>query len=134
MAVSKPGDGPTGLGSVTFGQLGDYQLAQTGSKIAVTGQLAKVDWPEFSSRESDRTGYYLAMLLTGDEGAYVGKTTPSGEWKASPISECADGWVVAVRNGAKSFTFQAFKNADDAAAKRDGTTYTVDLSGVTYGG
>lgn len=132
MAASAPADGPTGLGDVTFGQLGDYEVSQSGTTITATGTLNEIDWPEFSDRESDRTGYYLTLLLDGPEGSYVGKTTPSNDWKAVPVAECADGWCVAVRQGAKSFTFQAFADDDDAAAERDGTTYTVDLSCVSY--
>lgn len=132
MAASAPADGPTGLGDVTFGQLGEYDVSQSGRTIRVAGTLNEIEWPEFSSRESDRTGYYLTLLLSGDAGAYVGKTTPSNDWKAVPLAECADGWCVAVKPNAKSFTFQAFADGDDAAAKRGGTTYTVDLSGVSY--
>lgn len=132
MAASAPADGPTGLGDMAFGQLGDYEVAQDGQTIKVTGTLNEVDWPEFSSRESDRTGYYLTLLLDGPEGSYVGKTTPSNDWKAVPVADCADGWCVAVKPNAKSFTFQAFANADDAAAKENGTKHTVDLAGVAY--
>lgn len=117
---------------MTFEQLGDYEVSQSGTGITVTGVLNEVDWPEFSSRESDRTGYYLTLALDGAEGSYVGKTTPSGGWKAVPVADCADGWCVAVKPNAKSFTFQAFANAEDAAAKSNGTKHTVDLSGVTY--
>ena len=132
VAASAPADGPTGLGDMAFGQLGDYEVAQDGQTIKVTGTLNEVDWPEFSSRESDRTGYYLTLLLDGPEGSYVGKTTPSNDWKAVPVADCADGWCVAVKPNAKSFTFQAFANADDAAAKENGTKHTVDLAGVAY--
>lgn len=133
MAAAKPSGGPTGLGDVTFEQLGDVEVSQTGSTIKATGTLNKVEWPEFSSRESDRTGYYLALSLTGDDSAYVGKTTPSNDWKCVPVSECADAWVVAVKQGAKSFTFRVFPDEGSALAKEGGTVYTVDLSGVAYG-
>lgn len=132
MAASAPADGPTGLGEVSFEDLGDYEVSQNGLTITVAGTLNEVDWPEFSSRESDRTGYYLTLLLDGPEGSYVGKTTPSNDWKAVPVADCADGWCVAVKPNAKSFTFQAFANADDAAAKENGTKHTVDLAGVAY--
>lgn len=132
MTASAPADGPTGLGDVTFEQLGDYTVEQSGRTVTVKGELNEVEWPEFSSRESDRTGYYLTLVLSGTDGAYVGKTTPSNDWKSVPVSDCADGWCVAVKKDQKSFTFQAFKNAEDAAAKRDGVQYTADLSGVTY--
>ncbi len=132
MTASAPADGPTGLGDVTFEQLGDYTVEQSGRTVTVKGELNEVEWPEFSSRESDRTGYYLTLVLSGTDGAYVGKTTPSNDWKSVPVSDCADGWCVAVKKDQKSFTFQAFKSAEDAAAKRDGVQYTADLSGVTY--
>ena len=132
MTASAPADGPTGLGDVTFQQLGDYTVGQSGKTVTVKGELNEVEWPEFSSRETDRTGYYLTLLLTGTDGAYVGKTTPSNDWKSVPVSDCADGWCVAVKENQKSFTFQVFKDAEDAATKQDGVTYTVDLSGVTY--
>lgn len=132
MTASAPADGPTGLGDVTFEQLGDYTVEQSGKTVTVKGELNEVEWPEFSSRETDRTGYYLTLVLSGTEGAYVGKTTPSNDWKSVSVSDCADGWCVAVKKDQKSFTFQAFKNAEDAAAKRDGVQYTADLSGVTY--
>lgn len=132
MTASAPADGPTGLGEVSFEDLGDYEVSQNGLTITVTGTLNEVDWPEFSSRESDRTGYYLTLLLDGPEGTYVGKTTPSNDWKVVPVADCADGWCVAVKPNAKSFTFQAFANADDAAAKENGTKHTVDLAGVAY--
>lgn len=132
MTASAPADGPTGLGDVTFEQLGDYTVEQSGRTVTVKGELNEVEWPEFSSRDTDRTGYYLTLVLSGTDGAYVGKTTPSNDWKSVPVSDCADGWCVAVKKDQKSFTFQAFKNAEDAAAKRDGVQYTADLSGVTY--
>lgn len=132
MAASAPADGPTGLGEVTFGQLGDYEVSQSGTKVTVTGTLNETEWPEFSDRESDRTGYYLTLVLDGTPGSYVGKTTPSGDWKASAVADCADGWCVAVRSGQKSFTFQVFPDGDSAASKTGGTSYTVDLSGVSY--
>ena len=133
MAASAPGSGPTGLGDVTFEQLGAYTVSQKGTKITVEGDLSRVEWPESSDREQDRTGYYLTLLLEGDAGAYVGKETPSGDWKASPVSECADGWCVAVGQGSAGFSFQAFKSREDAEARRGGTDYEVDLSGVSYG-
>ena len=108
MAASAPGSGPTGLGDVTFEQLGSYSVSQDGAKITVEGELSRVEWPEFSDRESDRTGYYLTLLLSGDEGAYVGQGSPG-------------------------FSFQAFKSREDAEARRDGTAYEVDMSGVSYG-
>lgn len=132
MTASAPADGPTGLGDVTFQQLGDYTVEQSGKTVTVEGELNEVDWPEFSSRETDRTGYYLTLVLTGTDGSYVGKTTPSNDWKSVPVEDCADGWCVAVKENQKSFTFQAFKDAEDAAAKQDGVQYTVDLSSVTY--
>lgn len=134
MAASTPGGGPTGLGDMTFEQLGDYEVSQSGTKITVTGTLNRVEWPEFSSNESDRTGYYVTLALTGTDGAYVGKTTPSNVWKASPVAGCADGWCVAVKDGQKSFTFQVFPDRESADGKSGGTAYTVDLSGVSYNG
>lgn len=133
MTASAPGSGPTGLGDVSFEDLGDFEVAQSGDRISVEGTLNAVEWPEFSSRESDRTGYYVTLLLDGADGAFVGKTTPSNDWKYSAVEDCADGWVVAVREGQKSFTFQVFGSEEDAASKSNGKTYTVDLSGVSYG-
>lgn len=115
---------------MTFGELGSVEVSQNGTQVAVSGELAKTEWPEFSSREGDRTGYYLALSLSG--AGYVGKTTPSGDWKVSDLADCADAWVVAVRPGQRSFTFRTFADRAKAEARQGGEVYTVDLSGVSY--
>lgn len=131
MAASAPGSGPTGIGAKNFEDLGAYQVSSDGTTISVTGTCNNVpDWTEFSSNEADRTGYYVAMLLSGE--GYIGKTTRANQWKVSNLADCADGWIVAVAKDQKSFTFQAFASEEDAQAKRNGTQYTVDLSGVEY--
>lgn len=134
MAASSPAGGPTGIGSVDFEDLGGFVVSSSGTKITVTGTANSVpDWTEFSSAAADRTGYYVPLALEGD--GWIGKTMRTGEWKVVPLSECDSahgGLIVAVTQGQKSFTFQAFATEDDARAKRNGTTYAVDLSGVEY--
>lgn len=134
--MSTLGTGDTGLGGVTFDQLGSVSATQSGSKVKVSGTLAhKGAWPEFSSIEADQTGYYLPLALTGPDGSYMGKTTLSNQWKTIPVAECSPergGLVIAVKKGQKSFTFQTFASKADAEAKENGETVTVDLSGVTY--
>ena len=115
---------------MTFQQLGSIEVAQNGTHIDVEGELAETEWLEFSSRESDRTGYYLALTLTGT--GYVGKTTPSGDWKVSDLADCADGLIVAVKKSQRSFTFRTFADRAKAEAREGGEVYTVDLSGVSY--
>ena len=128
--------GATGLGDVTFDELGTLEMSQAGTKVTYTGTLNKVDnWTEFSSIPADLTGYYVPMVLSGPEGSYMGKTTRSGTWKVNAIADCdqdSGGLVVAVQKDQKSFTFQAFASKEDAEGKVNGTTYTVDLNGVTY--
>ena len=136
MVASTPNSGATGLGDVTYENLGSITVSTTGKTIKVAGTLNNVpDWTEFSSIQSDLTGYYVAMNLSGDTGAYIGKTTQGGTWKVNPLAACTQeqgGIVTAVQKGQKSYTFQAFANEGDALAKKNGTTYTVDLSAVTY--
>lgn len=115
---------------MTFGQLGSVDVSQNGTQVSVTGELTETEWPEFSSRESDRTGYYLPLSISGT--GYVGKTTPSGDWKVSDMADCADGWIVAVRPGQRSFTFRSFADRAKAEAREGGEVYTVDMSGVSY--
>lgn len=131
MTASAPGSGTTGLGDVSFEDLGDIEVSQSGRTIRVTGTLSKVEWPEFSSQQADLTGYYVAILLSG--AGYVGKTTRGGSWKVVDVARCSDGLVVAVEKGQKSFTFQLFASKGQAEERSGGTTYTVDLSGVEYG-
>lgn len=130
------GTGTTGLGSVTFEQLGDVTVTQKAQVITVAGTLNNIEaWPEFSSNPEDLKGYYLPLVLEGDEGAYFGKTVANGSWKTVPLSECDlahGGMIIAVAKDAEAVTFQMFASKADAEAKKDGTLYTVDLSGVTY--
>lgn len=134
MAVAAPGSGPTGLGSKNFEDLGACGFSQSGTAIKVTGTLKNAtDWTEFSSDEKDRTGWYLACKMTGDEGAYIAGTTPQGKRKVQPLAECAEGYAKALKKGQKSFTITAYPDKGKAEANTGGTKYTFDLSGVTYG-
>ncbi|OUO92080.1 hypothetical protein B5F40_01735 [Gordonibacter sp. An230] len=130
MTAGTPAGGATGIGSVTFEQLGEVSVEQNGRTVRVTGALNDVEWPEFSSEEKDRTGFYVPLTLKGT--GYVGKTTPSGAWKVSDLADCADGWIVAVSNAQKSFTFRTFADRAKAEAKQGGMVFTVDLSDVSY--
>lgn len=132
MAATAPGSGPTGIGSVTFAQLGSYTVEQAGDDVPVKGTLSHVEWPEFSSDEGDRTGYYVAMNMTGTSGAYIASYTPKNVRKVVALADCADGYIKAVNKGQKSFTFTAYPSQQKAEANEGGTKYRVDLSGVEY--
>ncbi len=132
MSVAEPSDGPTGLGSMTFQQLGDVSVTQAGDDVTVTGTLNNVEWPEFSSDEGDRTGYYLAVLLTGTEGAYVAAATPRNVRKVVALADCADGYVKALKPGQRGFTLTAYPSESAATSNVGGTRYYFDLSGVEY--
>lgn len=136
MTAGAPAGGPTGIGDKDFEDLGEFEVSASGTTFKVSGTAFYVpDWTEFSANEVDRTGYYIPLVLSGDEGAYFGKTMATNEWKVIPLSECDaahGGLVISVKKGQKSFTFQAFAGEEDATAKRNGTAYTVDLSGVSY--
>ena len=134
MVVAAPGDGPTGLGGKTFEDLGACEFSQSGETVRVTGALKRVnDWDEFSGDAADRTGWYLACKMTGDEGAYIAGTTPQGKRKVQPLADCADGFVKALKDGQKSFTVTAYPDKGKADANEGGTKYAFDLSGVAYG-
>lgn len=124
--------GETGLGSVTFEDLGSVDISTENTNIAVSGNLNKVDWPEFSSILADRLGYYVTLPLTGEKGAYIGKTTKTGNWKVLSLEACEEGWVVAIEKGTDGFYFYAFDTEEDARKKTNGTEYYVDLSEVIY--
>lgn len=130
------GTGTTGLGSVTFEELGSVTVSQSGQVITLDGTLNHVEsWPEFSSKPEDLKGYYLPLVLEGPEGSYFGKKTADGTWKTVSIADCDlahGGMVIAVAKDTPAITFQMFASQSDATAQKDGTTYTVDLSGVTY--
>ena len=132
MAATAPGSGPTGIGSVTFAQLGSYTVEQAGDDVTVEGTLNHVEWPEFSADEGDRTGYYVAMDLTGASGAYIAAYTPKNVRKVVALADCADGYIKAVNKGQESFTFTAYPSNEKAEANEGGTKYRVDLSGVEY--
>lgn len=135
MAVAAPDGGPTGLGDKTFGDLGVCEFAQNGTAVRVSGTLKEVpDWTEFSDDAADRTGWYLACKMTGDEGAYIATGTPQGRRKVQPLADCADGFVKALKKGQKSFTVTAFSDKGGADANEGGTAYRFDLSDVAYGG
>lgn len=134
MTAGKPAGGPTGIGSVTYEQLGTIsEVSQSGTSITVKGSLKEVAaWPEVAESETNRTKWYLPLALTGK--GFVGKTLPdSSTWEVKDVSTLGKGWVVPVTKGQKSFTFKLFASKGDADAKRGGTQYTVNLSGVTYG-
>lgn len=132
VAATAPGSGPTGIGSVTFSQLGSYTVEQVGDDVTVRGTLNHVEWPEFSSDEGERTGYYVAMDMTGTSGAYIAAYTPNNVRKVVALADCADGYIKAVNKGQKSFTFTAYPSQQKAEANEGGTKYRVDLSGVEY--
>ncbi len=111
--------------------MGAFEVSQSGRTIHVSGSANNVEWPEFSSIPSDLTGYYIPLKLSGK--GFIGKTMKNGTWKVIDVADCSDAWVVAVDKGQKSFTFQLFSTKENAEAKTDGVTYTVDLSGVNYG-
>lgn len=115
---------------MTFEQLGRVSVEQNGRTVRVAGVLNGVEWPEFSSEDKDRTGFYVPLTLAGT--GYVGKTTPSGAWKVSDLADCDDGWIVAVSDSQKSFTFRTFADRAKAEAKQGGMVYTMDLSDVSY--
>lgn len=120
------------MGDKTFADLGTTQVKSDGTTITVTGTINHVaSWPEFSSIPEDLTGYYVAMFLTGN--GYIGKTTKNGTWKVVPVSQCNDGWIVAVDKGTKSFEFDVFETEEAAEGKTGGEHWTVNLAGVTYG-
>lgn len=119
---------------MTFAQLGTYTVEQAGDDISVKGTVNKVEWPEFSSDEADRTGWYVAMNLAGTSGAYIASYTPKNVRKVIALADCADGFIKAVNEGQKSFTFTAYPDKGKADANEGGTKYRVDLSGVEYAG
>lgn len=130
------GTGTTGLGSVTFEELGNVTVSQSGQVITLDGTLNHIEsWPEFSSKPEDLKGYYLPLVLEGPDGSYFGKKTADGTWKTVSIADCDlahGGMVIAVAKDTPAITFQMFASQSDATAQKDGTVYTVDLSGVTY--
>lgn len=132
VAATAPGSGPTGIGSVTFAQLGSYTVEQAGDDITVKGTVNNVEWPEFSSDEGERTGYYVAMNMTGTSGAYIAAYTPKNVRKVVALADCEDGYIKAVNKGQKSFTFTAYPSQQKAEDNEGGTKYRVDLSGVEY--
>ena len=132
MAATEPGSGPTGLGDVTFEQLGSVEVSQAGDDVTVRGTLNRVEWPEFSADEGDRTGYYLALRLTGTEGAYIAAYTPRNVRKVTALADSADGFVKALNEGQRSFTLTAYPSKEAAEANEGGTRYYFDLSGVEY--
>ena len=136
VTAAAPEAGATGLGSVDFADLGTFDISNSGTTITVTGTVEHIeDWPEFSSIPADLTGYYIPLVLSGTDGAYLGKTTQSGTWKVIDMADCDEdsgGLIVAVKKEQKTFSFEAFASKSDAEARKNGTKYIVNLSGVTY--
>lgn len=102
----------------------------------VTGTFNKIDnWSAFPKNE--QTGYYLPIVLKGTDGEAIKMETLGGSSKVNVFGQTNDpagtmNLVLAINSTSPVRTFAAYKSADNAAADKDGTVYTVDCSKATF--
>lgn len=79
------------------------------------------------------------MIFKGTDNEVIKFSTFGGETKYHTFGQTGDGAgtivsVLAIKQESPTRTFTAYKNQENAEADKDGTVYTIDCSGATFGG
>lgn len=112
----------------------DFSATLSNNQITATGTINKIEgWSEAFPQESQKTDYYIPLILTGVKGSVVKVNLLGGGTKDNVFGETGDGdnWmalVLAVEEAEPTRTFTVYNDGDE----EDGREITVDASSCTF--